>query len=67
MVRQGKSPAHLTKQLWLLESNLFPYIGREPVSNISPPTLLSALRRIESRGANETARRARQVAGQVFR
>ncbi len=65
--KPGWSPAHIEKQLWLLETNLFPYIGREPISKITPPTLLAALRRIESRGAHETARRARQVAGQVFR
>jgi integrase len=61
------SPAHIKKQIWLLEKNLFPYIGSEPISNITPPILLAALRKIESRGANETARRARQVASQVFR
>lgn len=61
------SPAHVKKQLWLLENNLFPYIGKAPISSISPPTLLDALRRIESRGALETTRRAKQVASQVFR
>lgn len=61
------SPAHVKKQLWLLENNLFPYIGKDAISNITPPTLLAALRRIESRGALETTRRAKQVSSQVFR
>ncbi len=61
------SPAHAKKQYWLLEKNLFPYIGRHPISEITPPTLLAALRKTESRGALETTRRVKQVAGQIFR
>lgn len=61
------SPAHTKKQQWLLEKNLFPYLGTAPISEITPPALLAALRRIESRGALETTRRAKQVAGQIFR
>jgi len=55
------------KQLWILEKNLFPWIGSIPIAELKPPHVLSALRRIESRGAMETAHRAKQVAGQVFR
>jgi len=55
------------KQLWILEKNLFPWIGSIPIAELKPPHVLKALRRIESRGAMETAHRAKQVAGQVFR
>ncbi len=55
------------KQLWLLEKNLFPWIGSVPLAELKPTHILKALRRIESRGAIETAHRAKQVAGQVFR
>lgn len=58
---------HSTKVQWMLEKNLFPWLGNRPVSDITPPELLSVLRRIESRGAIETAKRTKQVAGQVFR
>ncbi len=61
------SEAHATKTLWMLERNLFPWLGTRPISDITPPELLASLRRIESRGAHDTAKRARQVAGQVFR
>ncbi|HEY3700457.1 MAG TPA: integrase arm-type DNA-binding domain-containing protein [Spongiibacteraceae bacterium] len=61
------SEAHTTKTLWMLEKNLFPYLGARPVSEILPLELLATLRRIESRGAYDTAKRARQVAGQIFR
>ncbi len=51
----------------LLEKDLAPYIGSRPVADVTAPELLAALRKIEARGANETARRARILAGQVFR
>lgn len=50
-----------------LEKDLAPYIGSLPVSEVPAPVLLSALRKIEARGAVETAHRARVLAGQVFR
>jgi len=50
-----------------MEQNLFPFIGSAPIRNITAPEVLAALRRIEAREANETARRVRQICGQVFR
>jgi integrase len=50
-----------------LEADVFPQIGSRPVREIDAPELLDVLRKIEKRGAVETARRLRQVCGQVFR
>jgi len=50
-----------------LERDIFPWIGGRPVAEVSVPELLSAIRRIESRGAIETAHRALSNCGQVFR
>ena len=61
------SPAHVKKQKYLLEKNLLPYLGKLPITDITPLVLLDCLRKAESRGALETARRLRQVAGQIFR
>ncbi len=58
---------HAEKVLARMERNLFPWLGARPVSEITAPELLSALRRIEGRGAGETAHRALQNCGQVFR
>lgn len=49
-----------------LEKNIFPWIGHRPVSEITSRELLEALRKIEARGAIETARRICQVCGQIF-
>jgi integrase len=60
-------PSHGDRILRRLEVDIFPWIGQRPVGDIKPPDLLSVLRRIEGRGAIETAHRAMQNCGQVFR
>lgn len=50
-----------------LEQGLFPWIGSRPISEITAPELLQCLRRIESRGAVDTAHRTKGIAGEVFR
>jgi integrase len=50
-----------------LENNIFPWLGSTGVSEINAPKLLTCLRRIEERGAVETAHRVKQICGQVFR
>jgi integrase len=58
---------HADKIIRRLELNVFPWIGTRPIKAITAPELLTVLRRMESRGANETAHRALQVCGRVFR
>ncbi len=50
-----------------LEMNILPYIGARPIIELEPPDLLQQLRRIEARGALESARRIHQILGQIFR
>jgi integrase len=59
--------SHSERMLRLFERDVFPWIGGSPISDVTPQELLSVLRRIESRGALETAHRARARCGQVFR
>ena len=61
------SPSHGERIIRRLERDIFPWIGKRPINEIKAPELLSVLRRIESRGAVETAHRASQNCGQVFR
>lgn len=61
------SSHHIERVNRMLHKELFPHIGKRPISDITSPDLLSCLRRVESRGAIETAHRVKQVAGQVFR
>jgi integrase len=50
-----------------LEADVFSHIGSRPIAEIDAPELLDVLRRVEKRGVIETARRLRQICGQVFR
>ena len=63
----GWVPRHGDRILRRLEHDLFPWLGQRPLADIRAPELLAVLRRIESRGAVETAHRAMQNCGQVFR
>jgi integrase len=58
---------HADDVLRRLEGNIFPKIGRRPISQIDAPELLAALRPMEERGAYDLAHRVLQVCGQVFR
>lgn len=51
----------------IVEKDLNPYIGERPITEISAPELLAVLRKMEKRGAVETAHRARGIASMVFR
>lgn len=59
--------AHGDRIIRRLERDVFPWIGARPVADVTAPELLGVLRRIEGRGAIETAHRALQNCGQVFR
>ncbi|MGA7180456.1 MAG: tyrosine-type recombinase/integrase [Thiobacillaceae bacterium] len=63
----GWAASHSSKILARLENDIFPWIGGRPIAEITAPEVLAVLRRIESRGVLETAHRALQNCGQVFR
>ena len=63
----GWVASHGDRILRRLEKDLFPWLGKRPIAEVKAPELLAVLRRIESRGAQETAHRAMQNCGQVFR
>lgn len=50
-----------------LEKDVFPYIGKMPISTIGPRDVLGALRHMERRGALDSVQRVKQICGQVFR
>jgi integrase len=59
--------SHAKTTIRRLELYIFPWLGARPIKAITAPELLAALRRIEAKGALETAHRVKQVCGQVFR
>ncbi len=58
---------HANRIIRRLERDIFPWIGGKAIADITAPQLLEAVRRIEQRGALETAHRALSNCGQVFR
>lgn len=61
------SLSYSSKLLTRLEKDVFPFIGRRPVGEVTPPELLEVLRKIEARGVIETAHRALESCSQIFR
>lgn len=64
--REGREAVTIKKSTWLL-SLLAPAIGHRPIAEITPTELLAALRKVETKGHLETARRMRSLSGRVFR
>jgi integrase len=50
-----------------LEVDIFPLIGKHPITDIKAPLMLDVLRQIEKRGALDMAKRQGQVCGRIFR
>ena len=59
--------SHSSKILLRLESYLFPWLGARPIAEITAKELLTCIRRVENRGAVESAHRTLQNCGQIFR
>lgn len=60
------SSGHAGRQLRQLERDLFPWIGERRMVDVHPMELLATLKKVEDRGALETADRALMLARQVW-
>lgn len=61
------APSYGERLLRRLARDVFPMIGEKPIADLKAVDLLAVLRKIEARGAIETAHRARGDSGQVLR
>jgi integrase len=59
--------SHGSKVIRRMERDLFPWIGKNEIKSVTPAALLSVLRRVEARGALDTAHRLHQNCGQIWR
>ena len=55
-----RSPGTLRKARWALRDYIFPFIGSKSIDSITSQELLVVLKKIETQGLLETARRAKQ-------
>ena len=60
-------PVHADDVITSLKRDVFPHLGAMPLAEIDKPLLLSVLRKIEKRGAIETARRIKQRVAAIYR
>jgi integrase len=68
LMRAGKrSGKTFKKAKWALENYVYPEMGSRAINSIRPSELLPVLKKIETEGLLETARRTKQRCGQVFR
>jgi len=63
----NKSKSHKERTLRRLEVYIFPWIGSKPVADVTAPEVLQAVKKPASQNKLETAHRALQATGQVFR
>lgn len=63
----GWSEHYADRWLARLEKDVFPWIGKLPITDIKAPLLLATLRRVEARGVRELAHSLREACGQVFK
>lgn len=60
------TPVHAQDVMITLERDVFPFIGQAPIGDLKPPQILALLRKIEGRGAPETAKRVRQRISSIY-
>lgn len=63
----NKAASHRDKVVRRFELYIFPWLGNKPIAGITTPQILEVIKRIEKLGILETAHRALQTSGQVFR
>jgi len=59
--------SHASKIIRRMERDLFPFLGNNEIKSVTPAALLAVLRRVEARGALDTAHRLHQNCGQIWR
>ena len=63
----SRAPSHEGRVIALFERDVFPLIGARPIADVTAAELLALANRIKERGALDTAHRAVQNCGMVFR
>jgi integrase len=62
-----KNPDHAESVWRRIDADILPIIGHMPISQIDAPTIVAVIKKIESRGVSELARRGLGNIGQIYR
>ncbi|MDR0457664.1 MAG: Arm DNA-binding domain-containing protein [Burkholderiaceae bacterium] len=62
-MREGWGATHAARWIRHMEKDIWPYIGRMPIRNVTVPIMLDTLQRAARRGVGDTVHRLRFEAG----
>ena len=65
--KHTRSEKHAAQVMRRLEVDVFPKLGGVPITSVKAPDIVAVAHAVQERGANDLARRAIQISGQVFR
>ena len=65
-VKLAWTPRYAKLVLGRLDADIFPHLGRDDIDSIEPPRLLEVIRKIETRGAIEMAKRVKNHCSEIF-
>ena len=65
--KHDKTERHADYTIRRMETDIFPAIGAKPVNDITAAQLIAMIRKVESRGALDIAKRVLTMCGQVMR
>ena len=65
--KSGRNERHAGYTIRRLEADVFPIIGRKPVTELTAPLLIMVIKKVESRGALDIAKRVLTTCGQIMR
>lgn len=65
--RTGWSKGYADDLMEAFENDIFPDLGKRPITEIKPLEMLTTLRKLEKRGVLDKLRKIRQACNQVFR
>jgi len=66
-IQSSLSQSHLNRQKARLKNDIYPYIGNTPISEVNRTDIINAVKKIEERGAIETAHRVYALCNSVFK
>ncbi len=65
--KHDKTERHANQTIRRMEADIFPIIGHKPVNEITAAQFITMVRKVESRGALDIAKRVLTMCGQVMR
>jgi integrase len=65
-VEGNLAPRTIAKMKWQLKDYVYPFIGSKPISTVTRPDILAALKTAEDKGLIETAHKTLELVGRVI-